>query len=68
MITTPSDPKTYRQDLKRALQNQFLGGTLDTFSTAYKASRAKAFEGMDLDALIAEIAEEIGRASCRERV
>ncbi len=57
MITTPSDPKTYRQDLKRALQNQFLGATLDTFSTAYKASRAKAFEGMDLDALIAEIAE-----------
>ncbi len=57
MITTPSDPKTYRRDLKRALQNQFLGGTLDTFSTAYKASRAKAFEGMDLDALIAEIAE-----------
>ncbi|MHC1744229.1 MAG: L-lactate dehydrogenase (quinone) large subunit LdhH [Syntrophobacteraceae bacterium] len=57
MITTPSDHKTYRNDLKRALQNQFLGATLDTFATAFKASRAKAFEGMDLDSLIAEIAE-----------
>lgn len=56
MITTPSDLKTYRKDLKRALQNQFLGVTLDNFATAFKASRAKAFEGLDLDRLIAEIA------------
>src|SRR5512136_1658560 len=57
MITTPSDVKTYKKDLKRALQNQFLGATLDTFATAFKASRAKAFEGIDLDTLIAEIAQ-----------
>lgn len=57
MITTPSDVKTYRKDLKRAVQNQFLGTTLDNFATAFRASRAKAFEGMDLDALIAEIAQ-----------
>jgi iron-sulfur cluster protein len=57
MITTPSDHKTYNKDLKRALQNQFLGATLDNFATAFKASRAKAFEGIDLDMLIAEIAE-----------
>ena len=56
MITTPSDLKTYKKDLKRALQNQFLGATLDNFATAFKASRTKAFEGIDLDALIAEIA------------
>jgi iron-sulfur cluster protein len=56
MITTPSDLKTYKQDLKRALQNQFLGTTLDNFATAYKASREKAFDGIDLDHLIAEIA------------
>lgn len=56
MITTPSDLKTYRKDLKRALKNRFLGTTLDNFATSYKASRAKAFEGMDLDSLIAEIA------------
>jgi iron-sulfur cluster protein len=56
MITTPSDPKAYKKDLKQALGNQFLGATLDAFATAYKASRAKAFEGIDLDTLIAEIA------------
>ena len=56
MITTPSDLKAYKSDLKRALQNQFLGTTLDNFATAFKASRSKAFEGIDLDALIAEIA------------
>ncbi len=57
MITTPSDIKIYRKDLKRALQNQFLGTTLDNFATAFKASRTKAFEGINLDTLIAEIAE-----------
>lgn len=57
MITTPSDLKTYRKDLKRAVHNQFLGATLDTFATAFKASRAKAFEGIDLDTLTAEIAQ-----------
>ena len=57
MITTPSDLKTYKKDLKRALQNQFLGATLDNFATAFKASRTKAFEGIDLDTLIAEIAQ-----------
>jgi iron-sulfur cluster protein len=56
MITTPSDPKAYKKDLKQALGNQFLGATLDTFATAFKASRNKAFEGIDLDTLIAEIA------------
>lgn len=56
MISTPSDMKTYRKDLKRALQNQFLGATLDTFATAFRATRTKAFEGIDLDTLITEIA------------
>lgn len=56
MITTPSDPKEYRNKLKRALKNQFLGTTLDNFATSYKASRQKAFESIDLEALIDEIA------------
>jgi len=58
MISTPSDLKTYRKDLKRALQNQFLGNTLDNFAVAYRASRAKAFEGIDLASLTAEIARD----------
>ena len=57
MITTPSDMKTYKGDLKRALHNQFLGTTLDNFATAFKTSRLKAFEGIDLDTLVAEIAQ-----------
>lgn len=57
MITTPSDIKTYRAHLKRALQNEFLGTTLESFAGAYKASRAKAFEGIDLPRLVREIAE-----------
>ncbi|NLI33229.1 MAG: lactate utilization protein, partial [Deltaproteobacteria bacterium] len=56
MITTPSDMRTYRKELKQALQNQFLGTTLDTFATTFRGSRTKAFEGIDLDTLITEIA------------
>lgn len=58
MITTPNNVKTYRVDLKKALQNTFLGTTLGNFATAYKASRTKAFDGMDLDGVIAEIARD----------
>ncbi len=56
MITTPHSVKEYRGQLKKALENEFLGTTLDNFATAYKTSRAKAFEGIDLEGLIQEIA------------
>jgi iron-sulfur cluster protein len=56
MIKTPHDLKTYKKDLKRALGNTFLGATLDAFATAYPASRANAFAGIDFDALAGEIA------------
>jgi iron-sulfur cluster protein len=57
MINTPHDLKTYRKGLKRALGNTFLGATLDAFASAYPASRAKAFAGIDFDALACEIAK-----------
>ena len=57
MIKTPHDLKTYRKDLKSALRNQFLGKTLDNFATAYPASRANAFAGIDFDALARDIAK-----------
>jgi iron-sulfur cluster protein len=57
MITTPHNLEEYKDDLRRAMRNQFLGATLDTFATAYRASRANAFAGMDLDSLIDEIAK-----------
>lgn len=46
----------YRKRLKEALKNPFLGATLDTFAVAFKASRVKAFEGINLDELVAGIA------------
>ncbi len=55
-IQAPQDVKTYRRQLRRALDNAFLRQTLDTFAAAYRESRARAFEGIDLEGLIADIA------------
>ncbi|MGC9966859.1 MAG: L-lactate dehydrogenase (quinone) large subunit LdhH [Syntrophobacteraceae bacterium] len=57
MIKTPHDLKTYKEDLKRALGDTFLGATLDAFANAYPASRANAFAEMDFDAMAREIAK-----------
>lgn len=52
----PHDLKAYRRTLRHALDNTFLRQTLDTFASAYRESRARAFEGIDLEALINDIA------------
>ncbi len=57
MIKTPHNLKEYKKDLKRALGNSFLSATLDSFASAYPASRANAFAGIDFDALASEIAK-----------
>ena len=57
MIQTAQDMKTYKARIKTALGNQFLRKALDNFASAYKVSRAMAFEGIDLDALKAQVAE-----------
>lgn len=46
----------YRRQLKEALKNPFLGATLDTFAVAFRVSRLKAFEGIDLDEIVSGIA------------
>ncbi len=56
MIQTAKDMKTYRKKIKAALKNRFLRKALDNFASAYKVSRTKAFEGIDLPALKDEIA------------
>ena len=56
MIRTAKDMKAYRKKIKAALKNRFLRKALDNFASAYKVSRAKAFEGIDLPALKGEIA------------
>ena len=57
MIQTAKDMKTYQKKIKAALKNKFLRKALDNFASAYKVSRAKAFEGIDLPALKDEIAQ-----------
>ena len=57
MIQTAQDMKTYKDRIKAALGNQFLRKALDNFASAYKVSRAKAFEGIDLECLESQIAE-----------
>lgn len=50
------DMKQYKGELTGALNNDFLRTAMDNFAIAYRASRANAFKGMDVDGLIAEIA------------
>jgi iron-sulfur cluster protein len=48
--------KQYKQAVKGALDNTFLREAMDKFAVAYRTGRANAFQGMDVDALVAEIA------------
>ena len=57
MIKTARDMKTYKKRVKAALKNRFLRKALDNFASAYKVSRAKAFEGIDLNALKDQIVQ-----------
>ena len=56
---------TFRQEISDALANPNLGGALTRFSEAYRTSRAKAYEGIDFEALRARIAEVKGGAAGR---
>ncbi|ABK16090.1 L-lactate dehydrogenase (quinone) large subunit LdhH [Syntrophobacter fumaroxidans] len=56
MITTPRNMKEYKAQVRRALKNRFLATTLENFAAAYPVSRANAFEGIDVEALVEEIA------------
>ena len=50
------DLKEYKGELTGALHNEFLRTAMDNFAVAYRASRVKAFAGMDVDGLVKEIA------------
>lgn len=49
--------KAYKDRLDTALGNKFLRTAMDNFAVAYRISREKAFAGMDVDAMIQEVAE-----------
>jgi iron-sulfur cluster protein len=53
--------KAFAQSIHKALGNQNLGGILDRWN--YPATRAKAYEGVDFEALRTQIAEIKGRAA-----
>jgi len=46
----------FKQSILDALANPNLSGALGNFSVAYRAGRAKAYEGIDFEALRHEIA------------
>jgi iron-sulfur cluster protein len=47
----------YRQEVGKALANEFLRQAMDNFAVAYRTSRANAFAGMDVDQLVASVAQ-----------
>jgi L-lactate dehydrogenase complex protein LldF len=47
----------FRDSIQKALQNPNLTGALGRFSEAYRSSRAKAYEGIDFEAVRTRIAE-----------
>ncbi len=49
--------KEFRESINKALHNANLTGALGRFSEAYRTSRAKAYEGIDFEALRTRIAE-----------
>ncbi|HTZ18811.1 MAG TPA: LUD domain-containing protein [Dissulfurispiraceae bacterium] len=49
--------KEFRESVNRALHNSNLTGALGRFSEAYRASRLKAYEGIDFEELRTRIAE-----------
>jgi len=59
------DLKEYRGELSGALGNEFLRTAMDNFAVAYRAGRAKAFAGMDVAALVQEIAQAKDQAMAR---
>jgi iron-sulfur cluster protein len=48
--------KEFRNQINQALQNRNLAGALGRFSEAYRISRAKAYEGIDFEAVRTQIA------------
>jgi L-lactate dehydrogenase complex protein LldF len=55
--------KEFRAEIAEALANPNMGGALGRFSEAYPVSRAKAYEGLDFEAIRTRIAEVKGDAA-----
>ncbi len=55
--------KKYRKQIKRALEDEYLRRTLDSFALSYKQSRKNAFDGLDFDSLRSELSS-IRQSAC----
>ncbi|MBG0779083.1 MAG: lactate utilization protein, partial [Desulfotignum balticum] len=49
--------RSYKHRLDTALDNRFLRRAMDNFAVAYRTSRQNAFAGMDVDALVQQVAD-----------
>ncbi|ACH39914.1 L-lactate dehydrogenase, DUF162 and CCG domain pair-containing iron-sulfur cluster-binding subunit, putative [Citrifermentans bemidjiense Bem] len=56
--------KEFKASINRALNDANLTGALGKFSEAYKVNRAKAYDGMDFEALRSTVAEAKSKAAC----
>ena len=56
--------KEFKASISRAVNDANLTGALGKFSEAYKVNRAKAYEGIDFEALRSRIAEAKSSAAC----
>lgn len=56
-------PAELREQIRRALEHPHLSAALTRFSEDYRASRARAFEGIDFEALRTRIAERKAHAA-----
>ncbi|WP_129126515.1 L-lactate dehydrogenase (quinone) large subunit LdhH [Geomonas oryzae] len=56
--------KEFKASINRALNDANLTGALGKFSEAYRVNRAKAYEGIDFEALRGRIAEAKSSAAC----
>ena len=57
--------KGYKKEVDDALQNEFLHTAMNNFAVAYRTGRANAFAGIEIDSLVAEIAEAKDAAIAR---
>ena len=57
--------KEFKESIAKALANPNLTGALGKFSEAYRVSRAKAYQGVDFEAVRTRIAEVKGAAASR---
>lgn len=58
MIKTAQDIKSYKKQLKEALQDKFLGTALNNFNKAYRENRPRVFEGIEFETIKRDIAQD----------